>query len=155
MPVDRAEARAVVDATIQDVLFMLRLCDWGVVIEWGHYEDVRGICWAHPKYRRATIRIDNDNSSDLDDLLRCVRHELLHIMHASWQTYRAAVSQAMTAQEDRITDELFQLAAEETVGNLERMLDALGLDYATLAARGRDDRLGRAQQTLERARADE
>lgn len=143
MTVNREEARSYVGNIITEMLYTLRLNAWRIDIEWhaaDGFENTQGRCTADPKYRRAIIIIDCDLHDDMQDIGNTLRHELLHIMHASFQTYRRACSQGLERTEDNIVDEVYQLAAEETVLAIESMLDQMGMSAEALAKSGRERR---------------
>lgn len=57
-------------------------------------------------------------------VIASLRHEILHIMHAPFETYRQAVRQLVHDDSAfNALDEVWTLACEQTVKNLEHMFD--------------------------------
>lgn len=137
---DREEARKYVNDTIEDASGALALGPWSIDVVYGACsggQKVWGECFSEPKYMRGTITINTDEHETLEQVGKTVRHELLHLVHAEFNSYRAACTQALTKQEDDITDTVFDLAAERVVNTLETMLDLHDMSYDALVERSR------------------
>jgi len=139
MTVHPIAARARVDDILSDMIHAMRLDHWRVDVELGAVDDsghLLGEGVSDPRSRHVIITIDSDLHDNVKEIGNTLRHELLHVLHASFQTYRRACSHGLKRREDDIVEEVYQLASEETVMGIEAMLDAIGLDAETLAVKG-------------------
>ena len=62
------------------------------------------------------------------DRLETVRHELLHIVHALFDSYRSSVIKSLAPNVVDVTDDIYILAAEDVVTKLENLLKRLDVD---------------------------
>lgn len=125
---DESEVREIVNANIRQMRWALQLQDWEFKIEYaclGHssQETVKAECSPDPKYKHAVIVFDPAAVESEADVLRSLRHELLHCLYADIETYRKAVAQLLDDKPFNAVDEFFRHAVESLVGRLERMLD--------------------------------
>lgn len=128
---DRSKARAIVKNTITKMRWALQLDDWKIEIVWGRIEDSRirvgnasyGRCTADPRYHRATIELDECQFDTKVELLRTLRHEMLHIYAAEFHTYRAQVHQLLDDKTAFALDEASDRGHEDVVRLIENMLD--------------------------------
>jgi len=121
------ECKTIVNEYVVWLRWAMQLQDWTIDIEYCGIDKALGECTWNWRYRQATIRIDNEKFHESDTLLRVLRHELLHIMHAGYQQVTRSIPDLL---EDVEKD-----ANEELVRRMERMLDdGLGIGPAKMAA---------------------
>ncbi len=123
-------------AAIPAMKHRLGLHDWHIEVLWGKTEaDVRGVCTATPRYRTATIRIDETEHDDGESVLRTLRHEMLHIATSEFEPmYDGAIALARSDGERELIQCLHQECGDRLVLMLERMLEhGLGVTLEALA----------------------
>lgn len=124
MPLDHSQVRSIVNANIEKMRWALQLQDWQIgVVYVALEESTRAECRLQVGHKKAEIRIDCDQCDDEPDVLRVLRHELLHVYDADMELYRAAVRHLLGGEAFDAVDEVFLHAAERLVGSIERMLD--------------------------------
>jgi hypothetical protein len=127
---DRSECKRIVDREIEALAEAMGLPHWHIVVRYERVADehpegftVSANCRAKPEYERATITIDPDEMDDEAELLRILRHELMHIVLAPFNLYRgfatAFVEQKSTA--DAQEDAIWAHSVEQGVRSLERL----------------------------------
>lgn len=141
MPMDRSHVREIVDESIRPLRSALGLQQWTIHVVYEALEEgTRGLCHADPKYYEATIRLDPEQIDHAAGVLDVLRHEMLHIVHAEFQTYRRQVSELIGEAERRALDHGFDRACEDIVHRLSYMLDTC-LRFSTKRLIGRGRRL--------------
>jgi len=124
---DESQVKAIVNANVEEMRRALQLQDWEIKFEYhclGHGSDVtEAVCTPDPRYNRAVIVIDPARAENEEEVLKSLRHELLHCLIAAIETYRKAVGQLLDEKPFNAIDELFCDAVETTVRRLEQMLD--------------------------------
>lgn len=125
---DKSTAKLIIDDRLKPMRNAMQLNQWTIDVVWGHIDgeaggQVKGQCTADPKYMRASIELDPESHADEADLLRTLRHELLHIFHAEYQLYRRQVGHVVSDTTFDGLDEAYQQASERTVWMMEQMLD--------------------------------
>jgi hypothetical protein len=134
---DRSEVKRIVEEALEPMATALWVRDWLILPEYGAIEDGKcGFCKADPAYMKATIRLDPAQLDDEDDVLRTLRHEILHIVHGEFAVYMNMMLCAVKEKDWRmkdVEDRAYTLACERTVARLERLLDGLGQTPRVLA----------------------
>lgn len=140
--VKASEARAIVDEHLPWLRWALCLQDWRIEVDYGlvDKESPAGVRFCavtrcDNAYRKAYVTINEEMVDDEDDLLETLRHELLHVVHADFELYRATMIQQARDREqaEGLDLELFTHACERLVGNIERILDhGLGLGVKSM-----------------------
>src|SRR5690625_2021060 len=95
-------------------------------------EQVKGQCEADPRYMIAEIQIDPEHAEDEDDVVKTLRHEMLHVLVSQFEVYRAAVHHLVDSEDAlNAIDEVWTFATENVVHNIETALDqsSYNLDY--------------------------
>ncbi len=131
---DKSQVKRIVRENIQWMRYALQLNDWTIDIQYGPIEDRRddaffkshARCTVKARYRKANIEIDPEPMEDEDEVLRALRHELMHILHAEFQTFTEQANAILSDGQRDILDAAWNHGAEMLIGNLERMFD-LGL----------------------------
>lgn len=123
---DESKVREIVNVNVDGMCCALALQDWRIDIEYTHCDRATGTCTPEPVQRLATIEIDPAKCEDEGGVLGVLRHELLHIFTADFETYRKAVAQLVPDSTFNAIDEFFRFAVESVVHHLERAFD-LGL----------------------------
>ena len=82
-----------------------------------------GACTPLVGQETSLIEIDNNEHDDPDELLRTLRHELIHCMLADLETYRKSVAELLDDKVFNALEPVFRHAAERTVVNIENCLD--------------------------------
>lgn len=87
-------------------------------------DDAKGASGVMPEYKSSSITIDHTRADDEDDLYRTVRHELVHVMISPFEKYRNQIRFAVSsAGVWRVLEECYRTCMEETVVNIEKVLD--------------------------------
>lgn len=141
MPLNRPDAKAIVDRTFWDMQRALGLADWKLKVEWRKLDpNTKGQARLTPRYGHGTVAFDENEHDEEKDLLRSVRHELLHVLVAEHDPLRdVAHCLADSKTEHDLVNCTEQECAERMVLQLERTLDGLGLTPAVLAKKGRPE----------------
>lgn len=116
------QVKQFVQKKTKELCFTLQLQDWRINFEYITLDNPAN-CAPLPGYKKAIIQIDPIQQEDEADLLRTLRHELLHCFLAEQETYRKAVGELTTNREFNAIDAIFRQAVEATVNQIERMLD--------------------------------
>jgi hypothetical protein len=138
-----AKAKKIVDQHIGWLIWAMALNQWKIHVEYMHLGaseegQLAGKCNINRRYCEATISLDNDVMSDETMLLNVLRHELMHVFHSGFNSYRDMVSQRIEGCEFQAMDVSFHDAMEATVGFVERMLDlGLGMDAKEIVKRAK------------------
>jgi hypothetical protein len=122
-----AQAEEIVGAAMPALMWGLGLVGQHITVEYAPMESGSvGLCQALPDYQSAQIVLDPEqHGDDVKQLLDTLRHELLHVLLGSSDTYRSAVGQATTRKQMKILDISFASMCETHVTRIERMLDSL------------------------------
>lgn len=136
------EAKKVVLKRMPALLRALGLGWWRVDVVWRKLDEgTKGECHMHPRYRRATIELDETEHDDADDLLHTLRHEALHVLHAEFAPLLdVARNLANTDEGRRLVACQWAESVERGVSALEVAFDCLGLrtvDDVIAASKGR------------------
>ena len=125
------EVKAVRKVVEKHALKMMRaigIPHWKVNIDYARLEGTTAAqCnLERAKYWIADITIDCEAMEDEADVLRCLRHELLHVLAAPFAHYRAVLTAAMDPESDEWQREveLWRFAMEQHVLSLEKGLAA-------------------------------
>lgn len=111
------------------MMWDLQVNMWSVNISYcrseGRLAGAKATCTRKMEYMIATITIDPNMAHDEEDVLRSLRHELLHLVLAPFDLYMQTMFQAVTgdAALERIESKQWDHAVESAVVSLERMLD--------------------------------
>lgn len=121
---DRTEAKAIIEKHARFMQWDMQLQKWEIeisldVIDGGD----RAECAADNSYTRALITIDYTKADTEADLLASLRHELIHVLHAPFETFRRAVRQLVDDENAwHAVDHVYEAAAEQTRSAIENML---------------------------------
>lgn len=129
------EAKKTVKTLLPKLRDAMRLDQWWIDVFWRKPEPVDhmtsaqtiAVCEADPNYSRAMFEVDHEAFTDAEHLLDTLRHELCHILHADFQTYRKAVAAHVSGKAFDALDVVFSRACEGTVFRIERMLNCMNL----------------------------
>ena len=117
---EKKECQEWVEANIEDLMENLGLQHWGMRVIYDRIEgDCTAKCSTDFKYEHACITVDYEEVENVDKLQKLFRHELLHIIHSPFSCIYSAVERAKDISPE--FDELWSVAMELTVKNLERM----------------------------------
>lgn len=115
------EARAVVMPNVGSLIEQLRLHDWHIEVAYTRLpENTLGRCRVNSPYQRATIELDNDQIDDADELVKTLRHELVHVL--CWPMH-AFGTHAHELSDGQSTDSAWTFWLERMVWDVERLLD--------------------------------
>lgn len=107
---------------MDDYLAAYGLTGWFVQVEYGHADNAAGMCLAEPEYEQATIWLDPEAFSTLEQLDETFRHELSHIVESPVMLFWEAVRHFFP---DTATEKAMQRvmlnSRELIVRNIERM----------------------------------
>ncbi len=119
-----SKVREIVNEHIKPIRNALHLNDWDIDTEYTALDPgTPARVHMAARYRLATIQFDPAQIVDREQVLRCLRHELLHLVLAPFDLYTCAVSEMLPKHFSRVDKQLFMDAVELVVGNLERVLD--------------------------------
>ena len=122
---DRSEVKKIVDEHVRFMIWDFQIQRWRLDVSFDEAEEEKekARCTADPSYFTAYINIDPARHEDKDDVLRSLRHELLHIMDAPYEIYRKTIAQLLTEEAFHALDEVFIMAKEQTRFNIESMIE--------------------------------
>lgn len=121
---DLSEVRSIVNEHLKPIRDALQLQDWHIDTEYLPIGDNKAArIRITPRYRKALIQFDPAAQDDRENVLRNLRHELLHLVLAPFTSYSLAVGEFVPEANSNLDDRLYADACELTVGNLERILD--------------------------------
>lgn len=131
---DETEIRRILDKNLKHMKWALQLQQWTLHLRLDHIgNNATARCEPQPEYRHAKLTFDPIEQESPHDLLENLRHELLHCLISRFETYRAAVRALVAKDIFYALDVVYYGAVEETVGDIERMLDyGLGITPAKM-----------------------
>ena len=119
---DKSEVQDIVSGAIEKMKDLLYLNDWQINIYYGHLGDnMNGKCERDISYRIADITLDPEELDSKEEVLDVLRHELLHLVIADFDLYKAAIHHNF--DDNHTFAGLYFHAAERVIGNIERMMD--------------------------------
>lgn len=129
---DHSMCRKIVLESLAPLTRALHLRDWSISVKFQPLGDndhvIFADCTPDVRYRKATIRIDPAPHTSRADVLRSLRHELLHVVLAERETYRQVIEPALSEREFEMAEKALERAEEGTVNSIELFLDeGLGL----------------------------
>lgn len=127
---DRSQVRALVADALPGLLTRLGLAHWRVEVAYDLRADcesfaVLGRCTRIGEYNGARIELDADALATEADVLRTLRHELLHVVLAPLDLYRATLAPLFDETSSTMAEVIWSYCIEKTVVNLERMVAGL------------------------------
>lgn len=129
---DLSEAQEICKEWTPHIRWALQLQAWHINIEFETLKPnnsgpenriCKGQSHPDPRYRLATIYIDPTEHDDKDDLLWTLRHEIIHVALSAYQPLYWQIQDATTPSEYQILETQRQNAEEQTVWQIEQMLD--------------------------------
>lgn len=142
---DTSEARRLTNEHLPWLIWALQLQKWTVEVSFGHVGSGRmsdnqrmGVCEAQPGQNLVAITIDPEQHDSEQELIRTLRHELLHVFHADHDTLNRVIAQHVNDEAESAIGKLLDVCAEQIVRRIETMLDlGLRLDVTKMLARVR------------------
>lgn len=128
---ERAEVKTIVEAALPIFQSRLGLDHWTIKVDYDLRSDEPGLTtygWVHclEEYETARIRINPEAHVDEPQLLDTLQHELLHVVHSSFDLYREAVKSAvLDGIAQAMLEKVWHHACEKTVVALQRMYSQL------------------------------
>lgn len=127
---DRSRVKAIVDASIDPLLTRLGIGHWRIEVGYDLREGsesftLLGRCRRMPEYNIARIELDADALDDEQGVMRTLRHELMHIVLAPFDLYRAALQPLHDETAAAMAEVVWVHSVEKAVVNLERMYAGL------------------------------
>jgi hypothetical protein len=127
---DRSAARAIVDREIEPLMRRLGIPHWHVSVVYDLRADntsatTQALCHTLVDYNRARIEIDPDAIDDEADLLRVLRHELMHVLLSPFDLVANTLRDALDDRSRAVLQTIQAYAQEQAVINLERMYRGL------------------------------
>ena len=121
--------KAVTQSFVDKWKYLLSIEDWDILFRYSKLdEDELGACMVEPHHKSAVIILDITKIKDKQELLETLRHELIHITHAHFNSYRQAVSKNLAPNVSEIADDIFSIGAEDLVLKVEHLLHKLDID---------------------------
>ena len=125
---DASKVKETVDAHIEPLMRAVGVPHWRITVDYEPLPEgsVAEIDFQSVDYWRAFITFDPAKCTDEDHVIRCLLHEILHILAAPFVVYRNVMRAGMDAEspEGEREDRLWCYAMEQQVVMLERGLAA-------------------------------
>ena len=93
----------------------------GIIFEQNEDAEHGAQCYAYPKYERAKFVLNAPNIVDAEEVFR---HEVFHLLHSPFEFYRNVINTLIPDDSKAAVDEVWSMASELTVKNIERMFGA-------------------------------
>ena len=84
-----------------------------------------GRSYADSKYNTATIELNIELLEDEEAIVKTLRHEMLHVIHAEFATYRSAMEPLVTVAEFKSLNTVYSSCCEKTVKQLEFLMTGM------------------------------
>jgi hypothetical protein len=130
---DASAVRAVVAKYAQPLMEKLGIPHWSIVFHYDLREAngafaKRGECIRQVRYDRATIRLDCEEFSDEQEVLKVLRHELIHVVLAPFDLFwhAAGACWADDPVKAAMMDAVWDHVVEQAVINIERVCEGHG-----------------------------
>lgn len=121
--------KAVTKAFIDRWKFLLSIEEWDIVIKNTKLEDgTLGECGCEPAHKSASINVDISKHKSVEEVLLTVRHEMIHLVHAHFESYRNSVSKYLASNVSDVSDDIYSIGAEDVVLKIEHLIEKLGID---------------------------
>ena len=124
---DKSEVKAIVDRNIKPMMALLGVQHWKINVLYEPCTNPNWVasCARNIAYQKATITIDPSRADSEEDVIDSLRHELIHVLLAPFDAYRGIMTSHLTQGDtlDRIEDEAWEVAIENTVLAVERIFD--------------------------------
>jgi len=124
---DKTIAEAIIKQEFPRYQKLFHLQDWTITFKYRWIDDeddlTFGNCVAEPGYKTATIAINHDLLDNKEELLKVMRHEMIHILHSSFDIYRDAIEKLLGKSEFEALDTVYSYCSEEAVMFIENILD--------------------------------
>ena len=119
---DRSEVKKIVEDHFKFMKWDMQLQKWEIEVSFDANDDSKAICSAEPNYHRAYINIDPSRHESAEDVVESLKHEMIHVLHCPFETYRKAVAHHLDEESFDALDEVFVMASEHTRSNIDNML---------------------------------
>lgn len=125
------DSQELVDANIHRLKDALCLDEWRITVEYRRLDSLapgttcHGECIVLPEYLTAMIAVDPAAADTPEDLLRTVRHEMIHIFLASMEAVVKTLGD--TKIPDAVYESVRSFHVERQVNAVERLLDRAGI----------------------------
>jgi hypothetical protein len=108
---------------------LLSIEEWDIQFRYTNLEDgTIGECSVEPAHKAAVILIDISKHKNKNQLLDTIRHELIHIAHAHFESYRSSISKYLLPSVADVADDIFFIGAEDVVLKIEHLLKKLNIN---------------------------
>jgi len=122
---DESAVKKIVEANIEQLKKQLGLTDWGISTTYGSCDGDPAVTMCDIDYKIADIRLDPMCMDDEAEVLHALKHELMHCVISSFQTYRSAVECFLTEKERAAMAVIFRRADEESACALAKILERI------------------------------
>jgi hypothetical protein len=125
---DKSKVREIVREHAESLMEQLGIPHWKIdfyynlrVSDGNH--TVKGRCTKSINYNQAMVELDPDSFDDEAEVLKIIRHELLHVVLSPFDLFRQVADEMWKADPTResMMDRVWDHAVEQAVVNLERM----------------------------------
>jgi len=121
--------KAVTSKFIDRWKYLLSIEEWDIQLRYINLEDgTLGECSVEPAHKAAVVLIDVGKHKNKNQLLDTIRHEMIHIVHAHFESYRASISKYLLPSVADVADDIFFIGAEDTVLKVEHLLKKLEIN---------------------------
>lgn len=131
---DKSQCKAIIDGHIKQLRFAMGLQSWKVSFIYDHCGGAakdgfatRAHVVRRGEYYQASITVDPAEFNTQHEVLKALRHELLHLFHAEFDTYDQVVQRALSENGYAGLEPVRILAIERLVYCIESLLDYNGL----------------------------
>jgi len=125
--VNKTQAMKIIKREFPRYQKLLHLQEWKFTFKYkwiGDEEDqTYGDCTADPSYRSVTISINHELHNSEAALIHTLRHEMLHILHSAFDTYRDMLEKLLDRREFEAVDTLYDFCSEDAVLLMENIFD--------------------------------
>lgn len=123
---DELEVKHIVRRNEKKLIKELGLSEWDIIVKCESIPGkVAGECRPEIVYKSAIITIDSKEMWSEYHVIITLRHELLHCVLSTFDTYLSALSKFLLEKEYAALEVVFNRANEEVICNICRMLEKL------------------------------
>ena len=129
MPMDESKVRSIVEANLPAMQGRFGLAGWRLVLKYGPCPSsatAAAEVSTNLDYQRAWVTVNPHTADDEADVIDSVRHELLHLVVSPYDLFFDHVAGGLVGAEAAQVRKLFVWSMEQSVLNMERMLDGIG-----------------------------
>lgn len=121
---ERSECKKIVEAHLKDLMWELAVQNWQVNIRYQELpERTTASVELNYAYEWAILFIDPDKHETTEDVLKSLRHELIHLLLGPIEAYRLTLRELIKPKLHDAEAQAAHTAIERTVLNIERIFE--------------------------------